>query len=320
MQTIELLQEIREILKRKAIWLIVPAILFAAILGYRAHSEPTMHISMSKIFPLAAEGSALKGLGLAFGFGGGGGTEYYNVTELVNSRNVSRKVVQYSAQNKKYKSLIEWILEDFKKRSEGKVSISKNNEENIHAAAQVLISSTKVAVEKSGFTSIKVSTCDPELSLRLNQCILTGLSDFYINTKTEKARSDLEKIANLRDSLKKELSAIELSLLNFDDRNKYLVSEKAKLPYVQLLTLKEEVAEYYRIATESLQNAKFMLLNQSPIFQVLDYPTKPVTTVPPKWKKSVVIGFIVGLVLGTIFVLRKIIGRLILAEMNKKTN
>jgi hypothetical protein len=322
MNILELIHEAKLALKRGFLWLLLPALLLAGVLGYTTKQEPILHVSYSKIFPLAADGGGgLSSLGAQLGLASeGGAAQYYNVTELVNSRNLSRKMVQYPTNNEKHKSLADWIIEDFKKRQKNKTPETKkvSDQEKVIAAAEILTTSAKIVTEKSEFTAIKVETGDPELSLRLNECILTGLSDFYISTKTEKARTDLEKIGTLRDSLKKALNAIDLSLLNFGERNKYLVSETAKLPVIQLQLLKEEVAAYYRSATESYQNAKFMLVNQSPIFQVLDKPQTPVAAIAPNWKKSALIGATLGLFIGLLIALRKVIGKIIMAELKSE--
>jgi hypothetical protein len=321
MNLIEVIKEVQIALKRGVLWLLFPSMLLAIIMAYTTNKVPILYVSYSKIFPLAADGGGgLSTLSAQLGLEAQGGGQYYNISELVNSRNLSRKIVRYPSNSTKQKFFPDWIIEDFSNRNKNKESKIKklSEEEKVINAAQILTSSVKIVTEKTGFTAIKVETADPELSLRLNECVLTGLSDFYISTKTEKARADLDKIGTLRDSLKKELNAIELSLLNFGERNKYLVSETAKLPAIQLQLLKEEVAAYYRSATESYQNAKFMLVNQSPIFQVLDKPQTPVTIIAPNWKKSALIGAVIGLFIGLFIALRKVIGKIIMAELNSE--
>jgi hypothetical protein len=322
MNLVEIIKDVKTALKRGFLWMLLPALLIAAYMGYSTKQEAILHVSYSKIFPLSADGGGgLSSLGAQLGLEAqGGAAQYYNVTELVHSRNLSRKMVQYPSNSEKHKALADWIIEDFKKRQKNKTPETNkvSDQEKVIAAAEILTTSAKIVTEKSEFTAIKVETGDPELSLRLNECILTGLSDFYISTKTEKARTDLEKIGTLRDSLKKALNGIELSLLNFGERSKYLVSETAKLPSIQLQSLREEVSAYYASATESYQNAKFMLVNQSPIFQVLDKPQTPVIKIVPKWKKSAIMGFFIGFFLGLIIALRKVIGKLIMAELNSE--
>jgi hypothetical protein len=293
---LEVLSSAKQTLKRQFYWVILLAAIGGGIAYYNASKIKTRYKSYSKIFPMGADGGGSIGgalgeqLGLTSGPSGAG--KYYNVQELVNSRNLSRTIVNQAAvPSDPSRPLYLAIIEDFNKGQSSKkdqITLSKNAEDNIRLAAEVLKKNTTVILEKSEFTTIQCYAYNDSLSLRLNECILAALSDYYIHTKTEKARYDLAKIGNLRDSLKDALNLVEKALLDFAQRTKYLTDSTILMPRIKLERLRSELADQYNTATMSHQNANFMLLSQSPIFQILDKPTGPVSVELPPVKKNTI--------------------------------
>jgi hypothetical protein len=320
---LDVLSAAKQALKRQFYWIILFTSIGGAVAYYNASKIKTRYKSYSKIFPMGADGggSIAGGLGEQLGLttGGGGAGKYYNVAELVNSRNLSRTIVNQAAiATDPSRPLYLAIIEDYNRGQSSKskqINISKEAAENITNAADVLKKNTMVTVEKSDFTKIECYAYNDSLALRLNECILSALSDYYIQTKTEKARFDLSKIGTLRDSLKDALNLVEKALLDFAQRTKYLTDSTVLMPRIKLDRLRSELADQYNSATMSHQNANFMLLSQSPIFQILDKPTGPVNVEPAPIKQQTIAGLVIGFVLGFIVAIRKVLGRVIVDEL-----
>jgi hypothetical protein len=118
--------------------------------------------------------------------------------------------------------LYDWLIDDYNAQqiwSKDKIKAPKDSLSRIIIASELLVNNTNINVDKTDFTSINVNTTEEELSIRLNECILQSLSDFYISTKTAKARTDLEKIGFMKDSLKNSLDMIERALAGMTDEN-----------------------------------------------------------------------------------------------------
>jgi hypothetical protein len=283
--------------------------------------EPKTYASYSKIFPLTQgeNNDPLASIKSQFGMGGGSDlSTYYNVQELVGSKNLSRRIVQYPSNNKNELQLFNWIIKDqnkLKKIYQSPNVISKDSIENIILASELLTKIISVKKEKTEFTAITCTTADEALSLRLNEVVLQCLSDYYFQSKTEKARTDLVRIGQLKDSLKNSLDIIEKAQAGNNDNLRFIQDESAMLPQIKLARLHEEVEEQYKTTAMAFQNANFKLLYESPIFQVLDKPIGPLYFSKASALKAGITAFIIGFILFCIIAIRKVIWQLVLSEL-----
>lgn len=308
-------------LLKSLVYILPISIVIGGANAYITKQKPAIYTSYSKIFPLSTgNGNDASSLIKAqFGLGGASDEgRYYNINELVNSNTLSRSIVQYPTNDANNSKLYEWIIKDYnsgKYWSSEKVALSKDSMENIITASHLVRNQIKIKTEKSDFTAIKVNANNSQLALRINECILSSLSDFYIQSKTQKARKDLESIKALQDSLYKALDAVQRASLGFQDDTKYLVKDAPLLPKIKLEQLSEELTEAYKVTSATRQNANFRLLNESPIFQVLDKPVGPVDSVKESVKKAFLIAFSIAFILLALFSIRKFIFQIILAEL-----
>jgi hypothetical protein len=314
--TLDIINNFLSYIKKHLALILIFTLVCAGISFYIIKQKKTTYKSYSKIFPLSAEGSGgpLSSLKSELGINDGDQSKYYNVNELVNSRNLSRKVVTYPTNNSAYKTLYDWVIADFNKQQfwkSDKITNITDTINKINIASDIYRASTLAKKDKTEFTSIECTTSDEALSLRLNEVTLQCLSDFYIESKTVKAREDVKEITFLKDSLKGVLDALERQMAGFTDNSQFLVKEVAGLPRLKLERIHEEVLEQYSATASALQNANFKLLSESPIFQVLDYPTKPLNTIVPSKKKAIAIGAVLGALLGLFIAIRKPLAQLI---------
>jgi hypothetical protein len=310
----------RQLLK-SLIYILPISIAAGCINAYFTKQKPVVYTSYSKIFPLTAEGANDPASMIKAQFGISSGSDegkYYNVNELVNSNTLSRAIVQYPTNDSKNLRLYEWIIKDYnagKYWNKEKIELSKDSMENIITASQLVRNQIAIKTEKSEFTAINVFANNSQLALRINECVLSSLSDFYIQSKTQKARKDLESIKALQDSLYKALDAVQRASLGFQDDTKYLVKDAPLLPKIKLEQMREELTEQYKVTAATRQNANFRLLNESPIFQVLDKPVGPVDRVVASVKKAFLIAFFITFIILAIFSIRKFIFEIIVAEL-----
>lgn len=326
MSTLELLTLVVTKIKQNFLWLVFGGALGGTVMGYFAMQKPIVYTAYSKIFPLVQDGSSdpLSSFKSQLGISGEGSdvAKYYNVNELVKSKNLSRKIVQFPIADNSIIPIYKSIIEDQNKLNKKVFNsipmvLSKDSMENISTAAELFTSRVDIKKEKTEFTAITTSAANPDLALRLNKVILKCLSDFYIDSRTEKARTDLQRIGHLKDSLFIALDNIEKSLAVFETTTRYKVDETVSLPEVKLQRLREEIVEQYQSTSTAYQSAKFKLMSESPIFQVLDEPTGPVARSTNSWKKSAVLGSILGVFLMLIIVLRKVFAKLLMESLKE---
>jgi hypothetical protein len=325
--TLQIIQEFGRKLKANLIFISVTSLMLAAVVFFLARTQKGTYGTYSKIFPLSINktnsSSPMDAIKSQFGISDK--TDYdkiYNVNELVNSRTISRKIVSSKTNNKKYKNLAQWIFNDYNSGLPiwaSKVKLeSKDTNAVIYKAASIFTGATAINLDvKTGFTRITTTFHDKDLSKEVNETILETLSSYYIALVTEKPRSDLVKIRIMRDSLKDELYAVERAIAGFQDANQLSVKYEVNIPQSKLLRTRVEIEQLYAVTVTAYQNAKFKLLSESPIFQVLDFPGAPYNYSKPSSKKVAIITFALCFFLLSLFICRKIFGRIIMEELSK---
>ncbi|MBK7762623.1 MAG: hypothetical protein IPI46_04535 [Bacteroidetes bacterium] len=320
------LDNFKQTIKANLVWIIGVALIVATVQAIISKSIDGVSQTHSKIFPLSINkgGGASPIDAIKMQFGISDKTDYekiYNVNELVTSKTISTNIVKTKPANKKYKNYAEWLLDDYNEHLpfwKSKIIIEPRDTSSLYiTGAGLLLDNTTIDNDiKTGFTTIYTKAHDEALALACNEAILKELSDFYILMSTEKPRTDLYKIKIMRDSLQDELSDIERAIAGFMDSNQYSAKTETQLPQYRLMRMQKEIEELYTITATSYQNAKFKLLSESPIFQVLDYAGAPYDYTKPNWKKLTLIAFVVTFFLMCLWVCRKIFGRLIIEELS----
>lgn len=325
--TLEQLKAFGNALKKGFIPSIILAVIVACItfLFYRA--DKGIYSTYSKIFPLSinkgGSASPIDAIKSQFGISDKSDLDkMYNVKELVSSRTISRNIVKQIPKHAKYKSYAEWLIAEHNANltfgSKKKKINATTQQDSFYAAASLLVASTTIEADaKGGFTTIRTSSHEQELCKQLNETILSEISKFYIKFSTEKAQTDLVKIKSLRDSLKSQLYGIENSIAGVQDASRFSVRSSVNIPQARLIRSRIEVEQLYSVAATAYQNANFKLLNESPIFQVLDYPGAPYDFTKTPASKHGVIAGIIAFLLGCLIACRKVFWSLIIEELAK---
>lgn len=315
-----------QLLKKRKLLILSLSLLISIFVAILVHSMDTKIETYSKIFPLSFNKSSNSPLdAIKAQFGISDKTDYsviYNVKELVTSKTLSTSIVAAAPSKKsKFKNLAEWLIHDYNEHVpfyKKKIKLRpKDTNTIIYTGASLLLKATDIMVEKSEFTKVTTSTYDKDLSKEINMAILTEISDYYIQVATEKPRTDLNKIQVIRDSLKVELGAIESAIAGFQDANQLSVKYATGIPQAKLMRNRAEIEQLYATTATAFQNARFKLLSESPIFQILDYPGEPFNYVTPSWKKMSIIAFIGAAFLISLFLLRKLFLNMIVDELKK---
>ena len=164
--------------------------------------------------------------------------------------------------------------------------------------------------KKSGIMSLSLNSRSEDLTIKLLEEIYTQLSQFYVNKTTEKQRLTYNLIANKVDSIESELSGVEYRQADFDDRNRMVLFEKAKLPKIRLSRDKTVLGLMFSEAVKNQEIAEFALKSKTPFIQSLDMPIAPIKPNKESKIKAIILGIGVGIFLGILF----IVGRKIMRE------
>lgn len=324
---LEHIQQIKKAIRSSIILIVIISAIAASITGFIVRRDKGNYQTYSKIFPLsinkASGNSPMDAIKSQFGISDK--TDFdkiYNVRELVTSKTISHNIVRTRLTSSKYKTIADWLIADFNSNIPmwgNKIDASKlDSIHRIYTASDILQRNLNIENDiKTGFTTIVTKSVDDKLCIVTNQATLKELSSFYIKLVTEKPRHDLGRIKTMRDSLKDELYAVERAIAGFQDANQLSVKYTTNIPQAKLIRTRAEIEALYSVTATSYQNAKFKLLSESPIFQVLDMPGEPLAYNKDSWKKMFFLTFIGVFLLLSIFVCRKVFGRMIVEEFSK---
>ncbi len=163
--------------------------------------------------------------------------------------------------------------------------------------------------EDSGILYVSTSTYNPELSVELTNSIFDNLSEFYIEKTIEKQKATYEIVKTKTDSILYLLKKKEAELAAFEDRAHGIFSSKTKLTELRLKRDVQKLSLMYGESIKNLEIADFAVRNKTPYIQAIDRPILPLKAKKPSTIKSFVLGGILGMFLGVIFLFLKKIYR-----------
>jgi hypothetical protein len=163
--------------------------------------------------------------------------------------------------------------------------------------------------KKVAITSIEVKSEDESFAKIFAEALAQEVSDFYVNTKSKKARMNISILIKQRDSIRYELNGGITSVASAND-NTFMMNPALSINRTPSSKMQIDVQTNTAILTELIKQievAKVTLRKETPLIQVIDLPVLPL----PKEKfgkaKGIVLG---GIVAGFLTVLGLIIRRI----------
>ncbi len=310
-------------------------------LAYAYIKKPVYKAELS--FALQDEKSAggLSGaLGLASQFGidlGGtsGGSEFSgdNLLELMKSRSIIEKTLLTGVSiNGKKETLVEFYI-DFNKIREG--WNDKPGLENIHflpgadRSKFTLKQDSILGVFHKGIVtnSLKVDKVDKKLSIitlsvsstnelfskYFTEILAKVVSDFYVQTKTEKSVKNVAILQQQTDSVRKALNAAISGVASSTDAapNANPLLQTLRVPSQRRQVDVQANTVILGELVKNLELAKMSLLQETPLIQIIDSPILPLEKIKPGKISSILIGSILsGFTIVFILLLRRGIKKL----------
>ena len=147
---------------------------------------------------------------------------------------------------------------------------------------------------ETSILSLTAETRRAALSIAFLEEVYNQVSDFHITETREKPETTYRLLQSKKDSLFAELSLKENQLARAIDSNIGLVSQAASLKIDRLRRDVQFLTVAYSKVLENTEAAEFALQNATPVFQVIDYPIRPLRSN----ESSPVLMGIVGVILG----------------------
>jgi uncharacterized protein involved in exopolysaccharide biosynthesis len=341
----ELIVKIKEwIAYLKTKWKLIIAIsAIGGIIGfaYASFQKPTYKAVMTFVLDDAQGGGGMSGaMGLASTFGidlgGGGGGGLFtssNILELMKSRLVIEKTllnaVPYNNNGKienislaEYYIRVNKLRESWSKKPDFNDIQYTPTTDRSHFSLQQdsILQTISGSIVKNNLTiaqkdkkvsiiSIEVKTEDQNFSKLFCEQLAKETSDFYIETKSKKARINVDILQKQTDSIRGELNGaitgVASAMDNVFNLNTALTSRAAPSKRKQV-----DVQANTAILTQlvaQLELAKVNLRKETPLIQVIDQPILPLEKDKVGRLKSLILG---GFLAGFLSVLYLIFGQL----------
>ncbi|WP_413999318.1 Wzz/FepE/Etk N-terminal domain-containing protein [Flavobacterium sp. W1B] len=321
-------------------------ILLAGIIGaalglaYSFIKKPVYTATLSFALEDEKGGGGLGGaLGLASSFGidlGGGGGSIFtgsNLTELFKSRSMVEQTLLTSVVYKdKTISLAEMYIQErnWREKWESKPQLKtiqflpETNRKYFTRVHDSILGVMYDDLSKSGLTvgqkdkkiaiiSIDVNSTNELFAKYFTEALVKNVSDFYIATKSKKARLNMAILQRQTDSIRGELNGAITGVAVAND-NTFMLNPALNVRRAPSARRQVDVQANTAILTELVKQselAKVTLRKETPLIQVIDQPILPLK----KEKFGKVKGILLGGILAGFLVVMALILRRILKQL-----
>jgi hypothetical protein len=318
-------------------------ILLAGIVGaslglyYSYSKKPIYTATLSFALEDEKSGGGLGGaLGLASQFGldlGGGGGSIFtgsNLTELFKSRSmVEQTLLSPVASNDKSISLAEMYIQNKGWRDKWSANpkfkdiqflpnVKRKYLSRVHDSILGVIyedlSKNGLSVgqkdKKIAIISIDVSSTNELFAKYFTEALVKEVSNFYVTSKSKKARMNMDILERQTDSIRRELNGAITGVAVAND-NTFMLNPALNVRRAPSARRQVDVQANTAILTELVKQtemAKVTLRNETPLIQVIDSPILPLAKARFGKAKGLVLG---GFLAGFLVVLGLITRRLL---------
>jgi len=159
--------------------------------------------------------------------------------------------------------------------------------------------------KKVTILTIEVENENEEFAKLFCENLAKEVSDFYIETKSKKAKTNVNILQRQSDSIKKELdisistyarAADDVFNLNPANNIKSSITKKSQIDLQTNTAILSQI-------TAQLELAKLTLRKETPLLQIIDKPSFPLGKYKPSKLKAIILGLLISVVVGSIFLI-----------------
>lgn len=159
--------------------------------------------------------------------------------------------------------------------------------------------------KKGTIFGVEVKSKDPHFAKQLTERLVSATSEMYIDIKTRNLTSNINKLEKRADSLRNLFGDKSRQTFSYQvlDANQAF---KSNLSMAEISSRdKTVIFELYAEIMKNLEISRMMLINQTPVIQLLDRPRDPLVDQRPGYLMVLLVGALVGLLLGGFYSLLK---------------
>ncbi|MBC7849724.1 MAG: hypothetical protein H7Y31_08310 [Chitinophagaceae bacterium] len=155
-------------------------------------------------------------------------------------------------------------------------------------------------------TAVVCETEHPLFSKYFVEALLAEVAGYYVQSKTERSRNNLDIIEKRTDSVRRAFIQSLYGRAGIADADINLVRESFSVPGEKKQTDVQILRTTYIDLSRKLESARTSLMNNTPTIQLLDRPVLPLDRVKPSVVKQFIMMFLIGAVLAMGFFVAKL--------------
>ena len=275
-------------------------------------------------------------LGIDLGTSAGGAFSGANLIELMKSRKMVQKTLLSSCTFNNSQTVLAnqlLVITKLDKRLANKSEIFKNfsfplnsQEEDFSVQQDSVlfllydklfennILSVSQKDKKISIITVEVNSTDELFSKAFAENLVTNVSEFYVDTKSKKAKNNVAILQRQTDSIRNELNMAITGVAVTSD-NTFNLNPALNVNRIPSTKKQIDVQANTAILTQlvtNLEMAKVTLLRETPLIQLIDRPLLPLKKDKPGKAKSILMGGVLaGFFIVLYLILRKILKQLI---------
>jgi len=309
-------------------WLVIIAGILAGIAMFLyARTIPPVYTAKATVFPLTGANENQATSAITTLLGGADATKSFssdasiNIVELALSRNTMDAVVLKRLPEFGNKRIAVLLIESFNKSKNLLASDIEMPADtlSLKATARNLFKENYTAkVLKSGILEVSFSNTNKQLLSPVSYALIDKISQFYIDLKIKKAKSDYDFTLKKVDSLQDILNLYDRRAVRMNNTTLFVPNSRIEysIPKENLVNAKERVMRQRDAAANNMEGALWRLQKATPIIATLDKPEAPFSTLRTS---AVMYGFI-GFFTGALITILIIIAPLMMAYLKVEAN
>ncbi len=163
--------------------------------------------------------------------------------------------------------------------------------------------------DDTSIMTLSLNSADEMLAIDLLNTLYEDISAFYIEKSIERERETLEILAQKRDSIGRLLNNNDVASAGFQDQNNGLLLEMNKVSGRRYQRTNNLLTIVYGEAIKNVELADFSMKSNTPFLSLIDVPIPPIKPDARGRIKALIIGLVLGLTLGSLFIISRLVVR-----------
>lgn len=239
-------------------------------------------------------GAIASQFGINLGGGEGGAFSGDNIIELLKSRYLIEKTLLTKVKiNNKEDLLVNryitsaglrgsWqdkpLLKNLEYKDDNRDKYSLQQDSILRLIYQDIITlnlNVKKVDKKLNIVSVRYVSKDEIFAKLFSENLVKNVAQFYIETKTNRSRKNVDLLQQRADSVRRELDLAMQGRATLTDQNIGLVRQQAAVPRIRQELRVQMLSTMYGELIKNLEFSKLTLMREEPLIQIIDRPILP---------------------------------------------